>query len=142
EEGRHAHDFAGGVGERLALLAGQETSQFADIGFDDLGHLGYKLAALLDRGRRPRRKSGLGRGNGRIELAFRGTRALRQHFLGRGIEDGHGLVAGYHFPVDEKVEITHWLALPFERTPLEVSLYLCVYHVLVRSTTASAALQP
>src|SRR5712664_532086 len=60
----------------------------------------------------------------------------------RGIEDGHGLVAGNRFSVDEKVEIVHWLALPFERTSLEVSLYLCVYHVLVRRTTASAALQP
>jgi len=124
------------------LLAGQEASQFADIGFDGLGHLGYKLAAVLDRGRRPRRKSGLGRGDGRIELAFRSTRALRQHFLGRGIEDGHRLVAGNHLPVDQKVEIVHWLALPFERTPLEVSLYSAVYHDFDRQTTASAARQP
>jgi hypothetical protein len=61
---------------------------------------------------------------------------LRQHFLGCGIEDGHRLIAGNHFPVDEKVEIAHWLALPFERTDLEVSLYLNVYHGFDRRAMA------
>ena len=112
EEGGHAHDFAGGVGERFALFAGQDARQFVGIGFDGIGHLGHELAALRDRGRRPGRKSRLGRGNRGIELGFRSARALHQHFFGRGIEDGHLEIAGHHFPVDEKIEFTHRLALP------------------------------
>ena len=123
EEGGHAHDFAGGVGERLALFAGQDARQFAGIGFDGLGHLGHELATLRDRGRCPGRKSCLGRGNRGIELGFRSARALRQHFFGRGIEDGHLEIAGHHFPVDQKVVITHWLALPL-RTDLVSGLVI------------------
>jgi hypothetical protein len=43
EEGGHAHDFAGGVGKRLALFAGQQPCQFAHIGFDGLGHFRHEL---------------------------------------------------------------------------------------------------
>jgi hypothetical protein len=112
EEGCHAHDFAGGVGKRLALFAGQEARQFIGVGFDDIRHLADQPAAFLDRGRGPGRKGRLGRGNGGIELVLGGARALRQHFLGRGIEDRHGLVAGNHLAVNEKVEFAHLVFSP------------------------------
>jgi len=112
EEAGHTHDLAGGVRQRLALLAGQQARQFAGVGFDGLGHLDDERAALLDRGGRPGRKGGLGRGDGLVELVLRGARALRHHLFGGGIEDRHGQVAGYHFAVDEKIVVAHWLALP------------------------------
>ena len=85
-------------------------------------------AALLDRGGRPGRKGGLGGGDGLVELVLGGARALRQHFFGGGIEDRHGQVAGYHFAVDEKIVVAHWLSLPVNG-PFAASLYFIVYHV-------------
>jgi hypothetical protein len=48
-------------------------------------------------------------------LALGSARALRQHLFGRGVEDRHGQVAGYHFAVDEKTIVAHWLCSPCQR---------------------------
>jgi hypothetical protein len=49
-------------------------------------------------------------------------------FLRASSRTGDHLIAGNHLPVDEKVEIAHWLALPFERTSFGGSLYFNGYH--------------
>jgi hypothetical protein len=97
EEGGHAQHLAGGVRQWLALFAGEQARQLARIGFDHVSDLDHKFAALLDRGRGPGRVGGLRGGDRLVELVLRGARAFRQHFLGRGIEDRHGKVAG-HLP--------------------------------------------
>src|SRR6185436_6331718 len=128
EEAGHAHHFAGGVRERLALLAGQDTREFVGVGFDRIRHPGHELAALLDRRGGPGRVGGLGGGNGLVELVLGRAWALRQDLFGGGIEDRHGLVAGYHFAVDEKIVVAHWLSLPVNG-PFAASLCFIVYHV-------------
>ena len=48
-------------------------------------------------------------------------------FSSGGTEDGHLKIAGHHFPVDEKVVITHWLCSPC-RTDLVSGfvIFLCI----------------
>jgi hypothetical protein len=127
EEAGHAHDLAGGIRQRLALLAGQKARQFIGVGFDGVGHFGDELAAFRHRVRRPGGKSRLCRGDGGVELALGSARALRKHFFGRRIEDRHGLVSGYHVPVDEKLEITHGFALSLCTDLFPRSRYVQLY---------------
>jgi hypothetical protein len=122
------HDFAGGIGKRLTLFAGQEVRQFTGVGFDGVGHLADEPAAFFDRCRCPSRECGFCRGHHGIELVPGRARALRQYFLGRGIEDRHGEVAGDHLAVDEKLIGTHWLGSPLGYGPFRASLYPVTYH--------------
>jgi hypothetical protein len=112
EEGRHAQDFAGGVIQRLALFTGQDASQLARVGFDDIGHLADETASLLDRGRSPGRVGGLGGGDCLVELLLGGAWTLRQHLLGCRVENRHDQIAGNHSSVDQKAIVSHRQCTP------------------------------
>src|ERR1700730_8106720 len=59
-----------------------------------------------------------------------------------GLRTGMVWSPGTILPSMRRLKSLIGLLSRFERTPLEVSLYFYVYHVLVRRTTALAALQP
>ena len=111
EECGHPGHFTGGVRQRLSLLLGQRAGEAGRVGVDHVGDLADELAALADVGLRPFRKGRLGRRYRCVELIARSAGAIRQHFLGRGIDNLHCLVAGDQFTIDQQLRRFHGKSL-------------------------------
>ena len=111
EERGHAAHFGGRVGQGFSLFLGQRPGKPARVCVDHVGDLADELAALANVGLRPFRKSGLGRGDRFVELTARSARAIRQDFLGRGIDNLHCLVACDQFTIDEQLRRFHGKSL-------------------------------
>jgi hypothetical protein len=82
-----ALNVALGVGERLAVLGGEEPGEFVILALDEFQEPEHDPGAPLRIGGRPTRESRLCIGNRFFDFRLIGQRDLGLHFAGIGVED-------------------------------------------------------
>ena len=87
--------------KRLALFQGQQPRELVLSRFQCVGQLDQQRTALANRFGRPGGERRLGGGDRLVKLRAISSRRLRQHFLGRGVDDIKPCDAGYQFAVDQ-----------------------------------------
>ena len=87
--------------KRLTLLLGQQPRELVLSCFERVGQPDQKRTALANRLGRPGGERCLGGRDRLVKLRTIGARRLREHFLGRGIDDIKPCGARHQFAVDK-----------------------------------------
>ena len=100
---REVRDLAARLGDRLALLGGQQRRQVGGVLLDQRRGLGKDVRALLDVGRRPLGERAPGGGDGQLDVGGGGARHAADDLLGGRVDDVDLLAGGglSPLPADE-----------------------------------------